>query len=262
LILGCGYTGSAVARLAQAHGLSVLGSVRSASNAEKLMAEGIPALVAPELDASVAAHVAADTHVVVAFPPDDVTDARIAGALSGAAAITYVSSTGVYGDRTGIIDDSTPLPEPLNARSQRLLAGENAYRPFGATILRSPAIYGKERGLHCRLLRGDHRIPGDGSHTLSRIHVEDLAALILASRKVRGETFVVGDLEPTAHLDVVRFVCESYGLPLPPFAPLHELPDSLRANRAIDARRALRELGVTLRYPSFREGMARPDANG
>jgi nucleoside-diphosphate-sugar epimerase len=177
--------------------------------------------------------------------------------LARAAAITYISSTGVYGDRTGVIDDTTPLPNPLNARSERLLAGENAYRPFGATILRSPAIYGKERGLHCRILRGDHRIPGDGSQTLSRIHVEDLAALILASRNVRGETFVVGDLEPSPHIDVVRFVCENYGLPLPPFAPLSDLPDSLRANRAIDARRALRELGVTLRYPSSREGMAK-----
>jgi nucleoside-diphosphate-sugar epimerase len=257
LILGCGYTGSAVARLAQGRGLSVLGSVRSVLSAEKLIAEGIPAFVTPELDPSIAAHIDANTHVVIAFPPDGVTDARIASALAHAAAITYISSTGVYGDRTGVIDDSTPLPNPPNARSQRLLAGENAYRPLGATILRSPAIYGKERGLHCRLLRGDHRIPGDGSHTLSRIHVEDLATLILATRNVHGETFVVGDLEPTPHIDVVRFVCESYGLPLPPFAPLNELPDSLRANRAVDARRALRELGVTLLYPSFREGMAR-----
>lgn len=257
LVLGCGYTGSAVARLALARGLSVLGSVRSAVSAENLRAQGIAALVAPELDPSIAAHVGPETHVVIAFPPDGVTDARIAGALAHAAAITYVSSTGVYGDRTGVIDDGTPLPEPLPPRSQRLLAGENAYRPFGATVLRSPAIYGKERGLHCRLLRGDHRIPGDGSQILSRIHVEDLAALILATRAVRGETFVVGDLEPTAHLDVVRFVCQSYGLPMPPFAPLNEQPESLRANRAIDPRRALRVLGVTLRYPSFREGMVR-----
>lgn len=257
LVLGCGYTGTAVARLALARGQSVLGSVRRAESAEALRAEGIEPLLAPELDAGIAAHVDAQTHVVVAFPPDGVTDARIAGALARAAAITYVSSTGVYGDRSGVIDDDTPLPEPLPARSQRLLAGENAYRPFGATILRSAAIYGEERGLHRRVMRGEHRIPGDGSHTISRIHVEDLAALILATRTVRGETFVVGDLEPAAHLEVVRFVCESHGLALPPFAPLHEVPESLRANRAIDPRRALRVLGVTLRYPSFRQGMAR-----
>ena len=260
LILGCGYTGAAVARLALSRGLRVLGSVRSGESAEPLAAQGIPTLVRPALDPSIAAHVDSQTHVVVAFPPDRNTDLCIAGALAGAGAITYVSSTGVYGDRTGVIDDHTPLPDPLNSRSARLLAGENAYRPFGATILRSPAIYGRDRGLHCRVLRGEHRIPGDGSHTLSRIHVEDLAALILATRTVRGETFVVGDLEPTPHIDVVRFICENYGLPLPPFAPLEELPDSLRANRAIDPRRALGRLEVTLRYPSYREGMAKPRA--
>lgn len=256
LVLGCGYTGTAVARLALGRGQTVVGSVRRPEAAEQLRAAGIEPLLVPELDAGIAAHVDAETHVIVTFPPDGVTDPRVAGALAHAAAITYVSSTGVYGDRSGVIDDTTPLPEPLPPRSQRLLAGENAYRPFGATVLRSAAIYGKDRGLHRRVLRGEHRIPGDGSNTISRIHVDDLAALILATRTVRGETFVVGDLEPAAHLEVVRFVCDTYGVPLPPSAPLHELPDSLRANRAIDPRRALQMLGVTLHYPSFRQGMA------
>jgi nucleoside-diphosphate-sugar epimerase len=256
LILGCGYTGAAVARQAQARGLEVLGSVRSAERALELEAAGIPTFVAPALDAKLAERVTSSTHVVIAFPPDGVTDALIAPALAHAAAITYVSSTGVYGDLHGAIDDSSPLPDPPSARSARLLAGENAYRPYGATILRSPAIYGKERGLHRRILRGDHTIPGDGAQILSRIHVEDLATLILATRGVRGETFVVGDLAPTPHMDVVRFVCAAYGVPLPPSAPLHELPDSLRANRAVNASRALTTLAVTLRYPTFREGMA------
>lgn len=256
LILGCGYTGTAVGRNAQARGLDVLGSVRSVERARDLEAIGVPAFVAPELDAHIAERVGPNTHVVIAFPPDGATDARIAPALGHAAAITYVSSTGVYGDLSGVIDDTTPLPELPTARGARLLAGEAAYRPLGATILRCPAIYGPARGLHRRVLRGDHRIPGDGTHILSRIHVEDLATLILATRAVRGETFVVGDLAPTPHLEVVRFICESRGLPLPPFAPLGEQPDSLRANRAIDSSRALRMLGVRLRYPTFREGMA------
>jgi nucleoside-diphosphate-sugar epimerase len=256
LILGCGYTGAAVARQARARGLPVLGSARSAERARELEAAGIPSFVATALDASLAERVTPSTHVVIAFPPDGVTDSLIAPALAQAAAITYVSSTGVYGDLHGAIDDSSPLPDPPNARSARLLAGENAYRPYGATVLRSPAIYGPERGLHRRILRGDHTIPGDGAQILSRIHVEDLAALILASRAVRAETFVVGDLAPTPHIEVVRFVCATYGVPLPPCAPLHDLPDSLRANRAIDPSRALAALAVTLRYPSFREGMA------
>ena len=46
------------------------------------------------------------------------------------------------------------------------------------------------------------------------------------------------------------------GVPLPPFVPLESVHESLRADRRIDASRALATLGVTLRYPTYREGMA------
>ena len=59
-----------------------------------------------------------------------------------------------------------------------------------------------------------------------------------------------------ADIDVVRFVCELYGVPLPESAPLESLHASLRADRAVDATHALMCLGVELRYPSYRQGMA------
>jgi nucleoside-diphosphate-sugar epimerase len=143
----------------------------------------------------------------------------------------------------------------------RLRTAERRYLDAGATVLRSPAIYGPDRGLHMRVLRGEHKIPGDGSHMLSRIHAEDLAQYALAPAAVRGETFVVGDREPAPHIEVVRFICSAYHVPLPDSAPLESLHASLRADRAVDPTRALSVLGVTLRYPSYRQGMA-PEATG
>jgi len=257
LVLGCGFAGSAVARLARSRGQQLLTTVRSAERARALESDGFAVLAAAQLDEAIAAHVSADSHVVVAFPPDGQSDARVAPALAGARAVTYISSTGVYGDRTGMIDDTTPLPEPPSERARRILLAEACYREIGATVLRCPGIYGATRGLHMRILRGEHRIPGDGSRTLSRIHVEDLAALALAAASKRAETYVVGDLEPAPHIEVVRFVCEQYGVALPPSVPWESVHESLRADRAVDGSRALRELAVTLRYPSYREGMAR-----
>ncbi|HYO94725.1 MAG TPA: NAD-dependent epimerase/dehydratase family protein [Polyangiaceae bacterium] len=259
LILGCGYAGAAFARLARERGAEVLTTVRSEARARALEAEGFRVLVAPELDGGVAHHVDTQTHVLIAFPPDGTTDARIAEAVASAAAVTYLSSTSVYGERSGRIDDTVALPETPSASETRRLEAEAVHRLYGATTLRCPGIYGPERGLHRRIIAGQHRIPGDGSRTLSRIHVEDLASFIWASRDVKGETFVLGDLEPAAHIEVVRFVCSSYGVPLPQSVPLSEVPVSLRADRRVDAWRALQALGVTLRYPSFRQGMA-PDA--
>jgi nucleoside-diphosphate-sugar epimerase len=266
LILGCGYAGAALARLAKGSGFDVVAHARSDERIAALRDDGFSVLQRPAVDETIAQQVDDGTHVVIAFPPDGVTDARIAPSLARAAAITYVSSTGVYGEHRGVVDDTTQLPVaaaslPSTDRGPRILAAEEAYRRVGATVLRCPALYGRDRGLHVRILRGEHRIPGDGTRHLSRIHVDDLAQLILAlvpaaGRAPLGETFVVGDREPARHIDVVRFVCETYGVPLPSFVPLESVHESLRADRRVDASRALAASGVALRYPSYREGLA------
>jgi nucleoside-diphosphate-sugar epimerase len=262
LILGCGYAGAAIARLARARGLAVVANVRSDARAASLRREGFEVLQRGGLDETVATHVSVRTHVVIAFPPDGATDARVVLGLGHAARVTYLSSTGVYGEHRGVVDDTTPVPAlGASDRGARILAAEEAYRSVGATVLRCPALYGRDRGLHARVLRGEHRIPGDGTRFLSRIHVDDLAQLVLASGLPRGSTMVVGDLEPAPHGDVVRFISEAYGIPMPPFVPLESVHESLRADRRVDGSRALAAAGVTLRYPSYRDGMS-PAATG
>jgi nucleoside-diphosphate-sugar epimerase len=131
------------------------------------------------------------------------------------------------------------------------------YREQGATVLRACGIYGPDRGLHLRVIRGEHKIPGDGSRMLSRIHVEDLAAFALAADQARAETFVIGDEEPAQHIEVVRFICETYNVPLPPSIPLDQAHATLQADRTVDSTRARSTLNVQLRYPSYRIGMSR-----
>jgi len=262
LILGCGYTGSRVLEQGLARGLEVTATVRSEASASgpRAIAARFPAavartIVAPVLTREVVGSVGKDTHVVVAFPSDGHTDATVAPWLADAFSVAYISSTGVYGEVRGRIDDTTPLPAARDDRGRRLLDAEQQYRAIGGTVLRSPGIYGPDRGLHRRVQRGEHRIPGDGSRFTSRIHADDLAQFALAAAGVRGETFVVGDEKPVPHLEIVRFVCERYGLPLPPSVPFDEVHASLRADRAIDASRARAQLGVKLRYPTYREGL-------
>jgi nucleoside-diphosphate-sugar epimerase len=222
---------------------------------------GARVLLAAELGPDIQAHIDATTRVVVLFPADDATDVRIAPWLERAHSAVYVSSTGVYGELRGHIDDSTPLSAAADARVERLRTAEARYREIGACVLRSPAIYGPDRGLHVRVVQGKHQIPGTGAQWLSRIHVEDLAQLALSTTAARGDSFVVGDLEPAPHIDVVRFICTTYGVALPASAPLESLHASLRADRAVDSSRALERLAVQLRYPSYRQGMA-PEATG
>lgn len=258
LILGCGYTGTAALRQAVARGLPVVATVRNEERAKALASEPAQILRAPALDASIREHVDKQTHVVVAFQPDPATDDVVSKSLAGAHSIAYISSTGVFGALRGKIDDTVKPPTPPSDRSARILRAESLYCEQGATVLRASGIYGPDRGLHLRVIRGEHQIPGDGSRMLSRIHVEDLAAFALAAGDhARAETFVIGDEEPAPHIEVVRFICETYGVPLPPSIPLEQAHATLQADRVVDSSRARTQLQVKLRYPSYRTGMSR-----
>ncbi len=245
LILGCGYTGNALARRLIADGERVVGTVRNPARA----AEHVR--VMPQLTEEIVGSLLDEAdRVLVALPPDGCTDLVINHALARAAPkrVVYLSTTAVYGNATRI-DETTPVA-PDTPRAKLRFAAEELYRANGAAILRCPAIYGPDRGLHVRVREGKHRIPGDGTQHVSRIHVEDLVELIVAAKP---GTFVVGDRDPAPHIEVVRFICEKYGVPLPPFAPLSEVDETLRHDRQVDPTFALETLGVTLKYPSYRD---------
>jgi uncharacterized protein YbjT (DUF2867 family) len=109
LILGGGFTGMAVARRALLTGAHVIATTRSAERGEALRALGVlPHVAARVDDGSLTALVGPDTRVLVAFPPDGTTDRAVAPSLARARAIAYVSSTGIYGDVRGRVDESTP----------------------------------------------------------------------------------------------------------------------------------------------------------
>jgi nucleoside-diphosphate-sugar epimerase len=255
VVFGAGFTGSKVCEAAAARGLSALAVVRSEASASALRGRGLSATSEDVLHVA-ATRVGAATHALITFPPADGVDSALAPLLAQARAISYLSTTGVYEDLEGVIDDATPLPAAPSAKYAAVLGAEAAYRAVGAAVLRSPGIYGAERGIHVRLARGDFKLSGDGSRYGSRIHVEDLAELLLASAKTPGETFVVGDLEPCRQRDMVAWLCQRFGLPFPDSAPLEQVHETLRRNRRIDSARALQRLGVTLKYPTYREGSA------
>jgi nucleoside-diphosphate-sugar epimerase len=257
VILGCGFVGHEVARLALAEGSEVVGTTRGGSRAADLGAGFEMRTVAELTRPVVEALVPEGARVLVAFAPDGRTDAAIAPALAHARAV-YVSTTGVYGRARGRVDETTEV-DPSEPRAAERLAAERVYRDVGATALRAAGIYGPWRGLHRRLLGGDFKIPGAGSNVVSRIHVTDLAHWILAmlgpnGEAHRGEAFVAADDAPVPQIDVIRWLCERLALPLPSEAPIAEVAPTLRHDRSVDNTRIKRALATTLVYPTYREG--------
>ncbi len=97
---------------------------------------------------------------------------------------------------------------------------------------------------------------GDGRNHVSRVHVDDLAAVVLAAldSDLTG-AFPVADEEPCTSGDMARFCADLLGLPPPPEAGDIEVHHTLRANRRVNGRAVLKLLGVRLRYPSYRSGV-------
>lgn len=216
-----------------------------ASSSEKLSPETI----------EVISRAAADAHVVVSFPPNPVDDETLSEAVSNAAKIVYISSTGVYGGASGIIDEDTQVDSNSAATAPRLRA-ERTWRERGAVILRAPALYGPNYGMHLSLLSGKFRLPGDGSRYSSRIHLEDLAVITLKALRHarRSSVYVVGDQSPVPQIEVVTWLCERLGMDMPPSIPIEEAHITQQGNRQINADRVINDLKVELRFPTYKDG--------
>lgn len=251
VVLGFGHLGEAVATLAKGS-RPVYATTRRAEFAAEIAARGVTPIVLTDTPPNLPP----GADVVVTFPPDGTSDALLAAACAEARRIAYVSTTGVYGPNATAVDETTPIDEH-DARAKPRLAAEAIWRARGAVVLRAPAIYGPKSGLHLRVARGDFRMVEGGGSYVSRIHVDDLAALCLAA-VTRGEpstTFVVGDLEPATQYAVCEYVSRELGVAMPESVARGDAPASLRANRRVDGSFAARTLGVELRYPTYREGL-------
>jgi nucleoside-diphosphate-sugar epimerase len=173
-----------------------------------------------------------------------------------AARLVYLSTTGVYGDAFEV-NESTPVA-PRHRREvlrteeeQAVLAG-----PWKGIVLRPAAIYGPGRGIHESMKEGTYRLMGDGSNFISRIHVDDLAALAEAALYSDLEgAYAAADAEPCPAREIAEFCSRLLDLPMPPGVGSLPADDTRRSNRRVDGGRILALLGISLRYPSYRTGI-------
>ena len=248
LILGCGFTGSRVARLLRDDGVAVIAIRRAQIDFTHPGAVAQLAAVAPPGCVVL--------HSVPSLP--DSADALLLSALEGRAdRIVYVSTTGVYG-ASETVDENTPVA-PRNAREEARVRTELAVQngSWNSLILRPAAIYGPGRGVHVSMAEGRYTLLGDGSNYISRIHVDDLAAVAhAAARSGLTGAYPVADEHPCPSREIAEYCANRFGWPMPVSVSQAEVPASRRANRRVDGRAIALRLGVSLRYPSYREGIA------
>jgi nucleoside-diphosphate-sugar epimerase len=185
-------------------------------------------------------------------------------------AVVYLSTVGVYGDHAGGWVDETTPPRPDSARSRERLAAERAWQEFGArsgvavAILRLAGIYGPDRNALIQVARGDARRIVKPGQVFNRIHVDDIAQAIDAALAQRASgIFNVADDEPCPPGEPLAFAAQLLGRAPPPEVPFAEAAPAMsplalsfwQDCRRVRNDKLKRELGVVLRYPTYREGL-------
>jgi nucleoside-diphosphate-sugar epimerase len=248
-IFGLGYTAARLAAAMEARGWEVI----STGSAGTLRFD----------DAANVRLALADTdQVLSSVPPgadgDPVLQAY--GADLTGKPLTYLSSTGVYGDTQGAwVDESAAVG--TGRRTARAEA-DGEWLARGARVLRLPGIYGPSRSALERVEEGKAHRVDIADQVFSRVHVDDIVSAAVLALEAPAGAYNVSDELPCSQNEVIEHACALLGLPRPPLQSLDEagLSPMARAfyaeNRRVANGKAKRVLGWQPRYPTYREGLA------
>ncbi len=266
LIVGCGFLGTRIAQRLTDRGERVIGTTTDAAPADagiellRLDVAHPPKLDLPdELDVYylVPRRAGADgpANVVRTIGPQRIRRAVLA------------SSTVVYGQDNAVVDADTP-PAPGDDRGLMQLDAENSWLRFGDRfrVVRLAGLYGPDRLIGRRALIDGAPMVGNAHATLTLIHVEDAADLMIAVMQsdtaARVELGV--DDRPAPRIEYYRHLAKRLGagdpIALDP-DQAHEILglDADRLRRAIskccDNTPTKQRTGWAPRYADYRAGI-------
>lgn len=277
---GLGYCALELVRGLTAQGWQVAGTVRSAEKARLLTEDQRHGPLEvfpfdrghPLQDA--AAALAGTTHLLSSVPPGSAGDPVIEAHFEDIAALPelrwvgYLSTTGVYGDRDGGWVDETSALQPTGERGQRRVEAERAWlrlhedRGLAVHLFRLAGIYGPGRSQFRSLRDGKSRRIDKPGQVFSRIHVDDIVQVLDASmqRPNPGTAYNLCDDEAANPAEVTAYAAALLEIEPPPLIPFEEAELSemgrsfYRDSKRVSNSRIKQDLGVTLRYPTYREG--------
>ena len=270
LSFGHGYSAQALSAL-MPDDWRIIGTTRNEDKAAALMSEGIEPRIWPGADLTPALNAA--THLLISAGPTEQGDPvlnelrrEIEARRNQFEWVGYLSTTGVYGDQNGgWVDETTPLT-PSTKRGQMRVEAEAAWQALGLPlhIFRLAGIYGPGRGPFAKVRNGTARRIIKQGQVFSRIHVEDIAQTLAASiaQPNAGAIYNLCDDDPAPPEDVIAHAAELLGMPIPP-AQDFEAADMTPMARSFYAEskkvrndRIKTELGISLKYPDYRVGLA------
>lgn len=282
LIVGCGDVGLRAAAVLPSR-VRVLALTSTPAKRAQLRARGIAPLLGNLDDPRSLQRLAglADRVLHLAPPPGEGEgDPRTRALLrtlrrrTAPAALVYGSTSGIYGDCRGAWITETRPPRAGTARARRRVAAESHVRFFGrstggrSSILRIPGIYAPDREggtPRDRLHRGTPVLRAEDDVYTNHIHADDLARACVAAlwRGRPQRVYHVNDDTQLKMGDYFDLAARLYGLSAPKRISRQEAKEQLSTmllsfmseSRRMDNTRMKKELRLTLRYPTVKEGL-------
>lgn len=273
LIVGCGYLGIRIANVLATGGDELTVITRSVERANEFENYGWQPIVADLTRAALDNKIEADSVLfAMGIDADQRASAQtlwqqalehlIQSVTGKPDSFVYISSTGVFGDCQGQVDEASPC-RPNRPTAQAHLAMEDWIQesPWSesAIVLRIGGLYGPDRLPNAVKIHRAEPLPTDPQHDLNLIHVDDAArvAVSASSDWQTPDCVIVTDGEPVTRGDFYASVAELIGAEPPTFMPVGKNDrKSASHKRRIRSQRHAKLIQPLLVYPTFREGLA------
>ena len=262
-LFGPGYSATALSELWQG---PIYGTVRSETSLNALKRTNIQPLSINEEEALFQALEGA--HLLVSAPPNEAgcpALQMLGDHAKRALSVTYLSTTGVYGDLMGGWAMEWSGVRPQSDRAQRRAVAEAGWLKAHdhVRLVRLPGIYGPGRSALERVQAGKARRIVKPEQVFSRIHVEDIASGLHALLQSGAlGAFNLCDDEAAPPQDVIEFAANLLGITPPPDicfdeAELSPMGRSFYAEcKRVANGRIKAATGWRPKYPTYREGLS------
>jgi nucleoside-diphosphate-sugar epimerase len=214
------------------------------------------------------------THILVSVPPNDLGDIfiqnyrEIITKNKNIEWIGYLSATNVYGDHNGKLVSESSQTKPKTKKGINRLVAEKQWLELISKfnlpikIFRLAGIYGPNRNIKERLIKGLVKNIFKEGQFFSRIHVEDIANILNLSMNniTKNKIYNLAD-DFSCNLNVIiEYLCEKNSLIKPAQIDFDDMGLDYKKesffleNKRVDNSLVKKDLLKNFKYPSFKEG--------
>ena len=214
------------------------------------------------------------THILVSVPPNDLGDIfiqnyrEIITKNKNIEWIGYLSATNVYGDHNGELVSESSQTKPKTKKGINRLVAEKQWLELISKfnlpikIFRLAGIYGPNRNIKERLIKGLVKNIFKEGQFFSRIHVEDIANILNLSMNniTKNKIYNLAD-DFSCNLNVIiEYLCEKNSLIKPAQIDFDDMSLDYKKesffleNKRVDNSLVKKDLLKNFKYPSFKEG--------